>query len=84
MSMRDRRAQAFAARSPAVRSGHLCRGPGFVNEHEAFGFQIELTIEPRSALAQDVWAVLFDRVPGLFLRVMPRRSKNRHKVPIPM
>jgi hypothetical protein len=43
-----------------------------------------LAVEPGPALVQDVGAVLLDRVPGLFLRVMPQRAKNRHKVPIPM
>jgi len=75
--------QALALGAPSVAAGHVGRGPGLVDEHEALGLQIELTVEPCPALAQDVGTVLLDRVPGLFLRVIPRRSKNRHKVPIP-
>ena len=76
--------QTLTSGAPPVAAGHVCRGPGLVDEHETFGFQIELAVEPVLALPQDVGTVLLDRVPGLFLRVMPRRSKNRHKVPIPM
>jgi hypothetical protein len=52
-------------------AGHVGGGPGLVDEHEAFGFQIDLAVEPCVALPQDVGAVLLDRVPGLFLRVIP-------------
>ncbi len=76
--------QALTLGAPPVAAGHVGRGPGLGDEHEALGFQIELAVEPGPTLVQDVGAVLLDRVPGLFLRVMPRRSKNRHKVPIPM
>jgi len=47
-----------------------CR-PGLVDEDEAFRRQIELIVEPALTLLQDVGAVLLDRVPGLFFRVMP-------------
>jgi hypothetical protein len=52
-------------------AGHVCRGPGFVNEHEPFGIEVELAIEPVVPLAQDVGPVLLDRMASLFLRVMP-------------
>ena len=89
MSMRDRRAQAFAAMSAAARSGHLCRGPvdllrsSTVDEHQAVGIEVGLGLEPVPAPPQDVGTVLLGGVPGLFLRVMRCRSKKRQIVPMP-
>jgi len=54
-----------------VTAGHIGGSPGLIDEDEAFGFEVDLTVEPVSALSQDVGAVLLDRVPGLFLRVIP-------------
>ncbi len=82
--MREAHAQPLALGAPPVTAGHIGRGPGLVDEDQALGIEIGLTVEPRLTLPQDVGTVLLDRVPGLFLRVMPRRSKNRHSVPIPM
>ena len=69
--MREAHSQALALGAPAMAAGHVCRRPRLIDEHEALGLQIDLTIEPSPALAQDVGAVLLDRVPSLFLRVMP-------------
>ena len=52
-------------------AGHVGGGPGLVDEDEAFGFEIDLAIKPVATLPQDVGTVLLDRVPGLFLRVIP-------------
>jgi len=52
-------------------AGHVGGGPRLVDEDEALGFELDLAIEPVLALPQDVGTVLLDRVPGLFLRVMP-------------
>lgn len=51
-------------------SGHVRSGPRLVNEHDALRIEIELVVEPALPLPQDVWPVLLDRVPGLFLRVI--------------
>jgi hypothetical protein len=51
-------------------SGHVGGGPRFVDEHQALRIQIKLALEPMSALPQDVGAILLDRVPGLFFRVI--------------
>jgi hypothetical protein len=83
VSMRDRQAQAFAARSVAVRPGHLCRGSSFVNEHHVVGIEVGLGLEPVPAPPQDVGTILLGGVPGLFLRVMRCRSKKRQIVPMP-
>jgi hypothetical protein len=52
-------------------AGHVRGGPGLVDEDQAFGFEIDLAVEPVPALPQDVGTVLLDRVAGLFLRVIP-------------
>ena len=41
-------------------------GPGFVDEHKTLGIKIELAVEPGLPLAQDVRAVLLDRMACLF------------------
>jgi hypothetical protein len=41
--------------------------------------EIELSFEPRLAPAQDVGTILLGRMPGLFLSVIRRRLKKRHK-----
>ena len=42
-----------------------------VDEDEALGLEVDLAVEPVLTLPQDVGAILLDRVPGLFLRVIP-------------
>jgi hypothetical protein len=54
-----------------VAARHVRGSPGLVDEDEALGFEIDLAVEPVPALPQDVGTVLLDRVPGLFLRVIP-------------
>jgi len=83
MAMGKADAQALASGAAAMAVGHIGDGPRLVDEHETLRLQIKLPIEPVVPLPQDVGAILLDRVPRLFLRVIPRRSKNRHKVPIP-
>jgi hypothetical protein len=58
---------------------HLGAGAGLVDEHEAFGIKVELSLEPHLAPPQDVGTVLLRRMPGLFLTVIFRREKNRHR-----
>jgi hypothetical protein len=66
MAMREAHAQAFALGAAAMAAGHVGRGPGFVDEHETFGFQIDLTVEPVVPLLQDVGPVLLDAWPVFF------------------
>ena len=63
--------QALAFGAAAMAAGHVGRGPGFVDEHEPLGIEVELAIEPFMSLAQDIGAVLLDRMASLFLRVRP-------------
>ena len=81
MTMRHAHAQALSARTPSMAARHLGRCPGLIHEHEPLGVEIELAIEPGLAPLQDVGPVLLAGVRGLFLRVQPRRWKNRHSVP---
>ena len=83
MAVRKAHPQALAFWAASVATGHVGGGPCLVDEDEAFRLQIELVVEPVLALPQDVGAVLLDRVPGLFLRVIPCRTKKRCTVPIP-
>ena len=46
-------------------------GTSLVDEDKAFGFEIDLTVEPVLTLPQDVGTVLLDSMASLFLRVMP-------------
>lgn len=81
MAVRHAHPQALSARAPSMAARHLGRCPGLVHEHEPLGVEVELTIEPGLAAAQDVGPVLLAGMSGLFLRVQPRRWKNLHSVP---
>ena len=80
MAVRDGGPKALAAGSPPVQARHLGGGARLVDEDQAFGVQVELTLEPGAATPQDVGTVLLRRMPGLFLSVIFRRTKNRHSV----
>jgi hypothetical protein len=60
--------------------GHVGGRPGFVDEDQCVGIEVELSLEPCLAMLQDVGAVLLGRVAGLFLRVIPCRAKKRQSV----
>ncbi len=49
--------------APLVTVGHVGGGPGLVDKREPLGIQIKLTVGSSPALAEDVGAVLLDRVP---------------------
>jgi hypothetical protein len=87
VAVRDRRPQPFSARRSPMQARHLGAGAGLVDEHQRVRVEIELALEPRLASAQDVRPILLGRVPGLFLSVIRRRWKKRHKpatlTPIP-
>lgn len=62
-------------------AGHVRRGLCLVDEDEALRIEIELVVEPVLALLQDVGPILLNRMPGHFLRVIPRRAKEQYTVP---
>ena len=82
MAVRVAHPQPLAPAATAVAAGHVGRRPGLVDEHEPRRIKVELAVEPCLALIQDVGAVLLNRVPGLFLRVIPWRAKKRCNVEI--
>jgi hypothetical protein len=61
-----------------MRTGHVRRGLGFVDEDKALRIEIELALEPDFAPLQDVGPILLARVRGLFLRVSLWRLQKRH------
>lgn len=63
--------QPLAPPAAAMAARHVGRRPGLLDEHQPLGVEVELAIEPVLARTQDVGAILLDRVPGLFLRVIP-------------
>lgn len=71
MAVRKPHPQPFAPAAAPVGAGHVRRRPGLVDEDEPLGIEIGLRLEPGAALAQDVRALLFDSVPGLFFLVSP-------------
>src|SRR6478672_13143306 len=75
--------QAAASGCTTVYPGHLGRGPGLIDEHQAFGLEIELPLEPVPTPLQDIRSVLLGSMRRLFLRVTPCRSRNRHSVAMP-
>jgi hypothetical protein len=54
-----------------------------IDKYQTVRVEVRLGLEPSPALLQDVRPVLLRSVGGLFLRVIRRRSKNRHSVPMP-
>jgi len=74
------RAQMFAARCLAAGAGHVGRGRGLVDEHQAVRIEVELTLEPLPAPRQDVRALLLGRVRRLSFSLIRRRAKNRQSV----
>ncbi len=91
MTMWNAGAEPLAFARPAAQAGDIRRGLGLIDEDEARGVEIELTIEPVLAPLQDVGTVLLCRVRGLFLRsrkvqivpieaVTPRSWRSRPRI----
>jgi len=70
VSMRHAHPKSLAASAAPVAARHVGRGPGLVDEDQPVGIEVELILEPLFASDQDVGAVLFGGVRGLFFRVM--------------
>lgn len=80
MAVRHAAPQPLATRGPAVAAGHLGGRAGLINEDQPFGIEVELAVEPGLSPDQDVGTALFVRVCRLFLSVIRRRPKNRHRL----
>jgi hypothetical protein len=70
MPVGDADPQPLATLAASMTARHVGRGPCLVDEHQLVGIKVELILEPSFALDQDVGAVLFGGMRGLFLRVM--------------
>lgn len=70
MAMREAHPQPLAFPPATVTTGHIGGGRSFVDEDEAFGFEVDLAVKPVLALPQVVGTALLDRMPGLILRVI--------------
>ena len=66
MSMRDRGTAALTTLRTAAQTGHLGRGSGFVDEHQAAGIEVGLLDEPGQPTRRDVRPVLLGGVRGFF------------------
>ena len=71
VTMREAHAQPLASLAAAMAAGHVRCSPRLIDEDQTLRVKIELAVEPALALPQDVGSVLLDRMPGLFLRVIP-------------
>lgn len=70
MAVGKRHAQPLALVAAAVGAGHPGVGPRLVDDDQASGIEIELSIEPGLPPREDVRPVLLARVAGVFLCVM--------------
>ena len=77
MAVRDGGSQPAAAPRASALARHVCRGPGLVDEHQLRRIEVGLPRKPGAPLLQNVGALLLFGVRGLFLYVIPWRSKNR-------
>lgn len=68
MAVRNGRPASFAAQAAATQPRHLCGCCGLIDENQPLGVEIELAIEPASAAAQDIGALLFGGVRRLLLK----------------
>ena len=66
MAMGNRCPQAFTAWGPAMGARHVGFRPGLIDEDQPLGVEIDLTVEPVLPFLQDVRAILFAGVRGLF------------------
>jgi len=69
--------QALAARAAPMAARHVGRGPGFVDEDEAVGVEVELAVEPRLAVRQDVGPILLAGVGRLLWDGPPLHFRRR-------
>jgi len=81
VAFRDASAQPLALRGAAPQAGHVGGNARLIDEDQPFGVEIELALEPRLALLEDVRPVLLGCMGGLFLTVRPQRSRNVQTVP---
>ena len=79
MAMRDAGAQSFAPGGAPAQPRHVGGGPRLVDEHQPFGIESGLTVEPGLAPLYDVRTIPLGGVGGFFIR-QAQRSRNVHRV----
>jgi hypothetical protein len=75
--MRHASPQALPARGSSVAPSHVRGSPGLVDEHQPFGIEIQLALEPGLAPLANVGPVLLGGIRRLFLRVIWWRRQKR-------
>lgn len=81
-AVRDGRMEPLAAKAAPVEARHFRVQARFVHEDQLCGVEIGLAREPRQPRRRYVFAFLLLGMAGLFLRVIPRRSKNFQSRPM--
>ena len=82
MAMRHGGAASLASGRATVKARHLGVGGGLVDENDLRRIEVDLPFKPRLTRRVHRAAALFGSVRRLFLRVILRRLKNRHSVPM--
>gem|GEM_PF-3740640 len=82
MTVRYGGAQVLPSEAASVAARHVGRCPGFADEHQPFGGEIGLSIEPLLPSRQDVRSILLCRVRKPLFNVIWWRANKRHSVPI--
>jgi hypothetical protein len=67
MAVRDWGTAALTASGPAAQPGHFGRGAGLVDEGQALGVEVRLSVEPGASPGRDVGPLLLARVRCFFL-----------------
>ena len=77
MAVRNGGSQPSTTPAATAFARHVRRGPGFVDENQLCRIEVGLPGEPGAPLLQNVRALLLLGMRGLFLNVIPWRSKKR-------
>ena len=73
--------QPLTAPTATMGRRHVGLGPGLVDEDEVARVERRALAQPGRTPGLDIGTVAFGRGQGLFLRVIPSRSKNRRIEP---
>src|SRR3974390_3145933 len=80
MSVRYARHQAGPEKGSPMLPGHIGLGPGFIDEYEMRGGEIELHRLPLGTLLSDIRSLLFSSNQDFFLKVSLSAWSARHSV----
>jgi hypothetical protein len=60
-AVRDRLDEAFSAGAAAIRAGHVGFGPGFIDENDLIGIDVQLLSRPLPTRLRNVFPLLLGR-----------------------